>query len=56
MTFAGAMRQKISAQQAGDVDAMLEADNALDIMGVERRKAYGDMLELFEELEDDIDE
>lgn len=56
MTFAGAMRQKISAQQAGDIDAMLEADNALDIMGAERRKAYGDMLELLEELEDDIDE
>lgn len=56
MTFAGAIRQKISAQQAGDVDAMLEADNALDIMGAERRKAYGDMLELFEELEDDINE
>nr|DAR25221.1 MAG TPA: Large polyvalent protein associated domain 38 [Caudoviricetes sp.] len=56
MSYASAMRQKLTAQQSGDVDAILAADNALDIMGEERRKVYGAMLTLFDELEGNIGE
>ena len=56
MTFASAVRQKLTAQQAGDIDAMLQADNALDIMGEERRKLYAVMLSMFDNLEGKIRE
>lgn len=49
-SYAEMFRQKMAGMHNGDIDAILEADNALDIMGEQRRALYGEIINLLEEL------